>query len=76
MTKNRPLRWAFIGGSFIATWANLHSDSRYLSQSLLGWSVGAVAAYSVCQTETRNHQLELAPIAVPQGMGVGLKVSY
>lgn len=76
MTKNRPLRWAFIGGSFIATWANLHSDSRYLSQSLLGWSVGAVAAYSVCQTETRNHQLELAPIAVPKGMGVGLKVSY
>jgi hypothetical protein len=76
MTKNRPLRWAFFGGSFIATWACIHNDSHYLSQSLLGWGIGAVATCSVNQTEAGRAEVELTPIAVPQGVGVGLKVSY
>jgi hypothetical protein len=76
MTKSRPLRWAFVGGSFIATWACIHQDSHYVSQALLGWSIGAVATCSVNQTEAASQRLQLTPIAVPQGMGAGLLFRY
>lgn len=76
MTKIRPLRWALIGGSFIATWANIHNDSHYLSQSLLGWSIGAIATCSVNDTESSVSRVRLTPIALPQGVGAGVQISY
>jgi hypothetical protein len=69
-----PCRWLFFGGSFAATWACVHNDSHYLSQALLGWSIGAVATCSVNQTE--NQRLQVTPVAIPQGMGAGVTFRY
>ena len=62
--------WAFIGGSFIATWASIHNDSHYLSQSLLGWSIGAVATCNVNQTEVGRSQVELCRSRCRRAWGV------
>jgi hypothetical protein len=76
MTDIRPLRWALVGGSFITTWANLHNDSNYLSQALLGWSIAALATCSVNQSNAVGNRVHFVPLALPQGVGAGVQVHY
>lgn len=76
MTKIRPLRWALVGGSFIATWANLHQDRQFLSQALLGWSIAAVATCSVNQSEAIGNRVQFSPMAMPGGVGAGVRIDY
>lgn len=77
MTENRPLRALLFAGSFGTCCARINTDSHFLSQSILGWSIAYLAVQSVTQTESDYRRWQLVPLEMPQGgTGVGLMIRY
>lgn len=76
MSENRALKALFVAGSFVPTWADFHDDRHYLSQALLGWSIAFLATHSVNQTEGTFRRVQFAPMALPQGPGMGVEIQY
>lgn len=76
MTENRPLKGLFVAGSLLTTWARVHDDSHYLSHAVLGWSIAFLATHAVNQTEAEYRPVSLAPVELPDTVGVGVTFRY
>lgn len=76
MSENRALKALFFAGSFVPTWADVHDDRHYLSQALIGWSIAFLATHSVNQTESEFRHVQVGPLALPQGPGMGVEFRY
>lgn len=76
MTDDRPLQALFLAGSFITPWARIQQDGHYLSQCMLGWSLGFIAMQSVLQTDTGSRRILFAPMDVPERTGMGIMFRY
>jgi hypothetical protein len=73
------VKGAAILASTAAGWSQFHLDQHYLSQYLLGWwlaweSTGAVAEAS--PTWDEGPELSFAPLPVPEGAGVLVRMSF
>jgi hypothetical protein len=77
MTENRPLKALFFVGSFWTCWARINTDSHFLSQSILGWSIAFIAVQSVSQTEAEYRRWQVVPLEMPEGgTGLGVLIRY
>lgn len=78
MTEYRPLRALFFAGSFWTCWSRIDTDSHYLSQAILGWSIAYLATRSVAQTDREWMQrVEVVPLDLDRNTtGIGFLIRY
>lgn len=76
MSENLILKGAFFLTSFLSGWGRIYVDRHYFSQVFLGWSVGFLSVLSVSQTESKIKNMQLVPVVVQNGYGVGVSVNF
>lgn len=77
MTESRALKVLLFAGSLAPAWSRIHTDDHYFSQVLLGWSIAYLSVQAVNQTDCcRNRNVQVVPIAVPNGAGLGVHIQY
>lgn len=74
MSENLLLKGAFFLVSFLSGWGRIYVDRHYFSQVFLGWSVGFLSVLGVSQTESKI--MQLVPVVVQNGYGVGVSANF
>ncbi len=69
MTDSIPLKVVLVGGSTLTGLSRINDDAHYLSQVILGWSMGVFAVSAVNQTEG-NTGVRIFPYAAPNANGL------
>ena len=76
MTENRPLQALLMAGSCVTAWSRVHKDGHFVSQSIIGWSIAAIAMHSVWQTDFANGRVLIVPTEIADTTGVGVLIRY
>ena len=77
MTDCVPLQALLVVGSAAPSWAQIQRNDHYLSQALLGWSIGMLSVRAVNLTEAQaTSHVQFVPVELPKGMGVGVQIKY
>jgi hypothetical protein len=74
MTDDLFLKSAFYTASTMTGMARIHEDDHYASQVMLGWLMAYLACDAVTATEAQFDWVEVAPLAMEDGVGVGIMV--
>lgn len=69
MTDSIPLKLALVGGSTLTGLSRVNDDAHYLSQVILGWSMGVCAVSAVSQTEGSTG-VRIFPYGAPNAQGL------
>jgi len=72
MTENPYGKAALYAASAVPAWSRVEDDAHFASQAFLGWWVAYAACSAVHQTEAEQEHLQLTPVEVPGGMGIGI----
>jgi membrane-associated phospholipid phosphatase len=72
MTDNPGVKLMWYTLSTLPGWSRINDNDHYLSQVILGWFIGYLAATAVDDTELCKHQFVVVPMVSNAGMGVGL----
>jgi hypothetical protein len=76
MTDDVYLKTALYAGSTLTGVARIHEDDHYASHVLLGWLIAYVATDAVTATERQNEAVEILPIAMDDGVGLGVTIRH
>jgi hypothetical protein len=77
MVDNPLLIGAFYIGSTVTGWSRINDDAHYLSEVVLGWTMGFVAVHAVNRTETeQKSSFSMAPVVSPDMTGVGFNFRW
>jgi hypothetical protein len=74
MTEYKALQAALIVASIAPAWSRIQSDDHYFSQVFLGWTCAYLAVRSINQTEASH--VQVVPMAMPNGAGIGMLIRY
>ncbi len=74
MTDNYFLKAAFFLGSAMVAFERVDVNQHYLSQAILGWSLGYMAATAVGKTEHDDRAVMFGPVVTPDLVGVGIDI--
>jgi membrane-associated phospholipid phosphatase len=74
MTDNYFLKAAFFLGSAMVPFGRVNDNQHYLSQVILGWSLGYLAAQAVNKTEHDDRSVMFGPVVTPDLVGVGIDI--
>jgi hypothetical protein len=74
MTDNYFLKAAFFLGSLMVPFERVDLNQHYLSQAILGWSLGYMAASAVGRTEHDDRAVMFGPVVTPDLVGVGIDI--
>ncbi len=66
---------SFYALSILPGWSRINDDAHYLSQVGLGWWFGYLSVLAVTNTELNPH-VQIVPMAMADGPGMGLAVRY
>lgn len=75
MTENRPLRTTLFVASGLTAWSRINDRDHYLSQAVLGWTMGWLAVQAVADVED-NRYVQLIPVATPQFTGAFVSLNF
>ena len=74
MTDNNYLKALFFLGSFMVPFERVDLNQHYLSQAILGWSLGCMAATAVGKTEHDDRAVMFGPVVTPDLTGIGIEI--
>lgn len=75
MTDNLALKYTLYAASTLTGLSRINGNQHYFSQVFMGWMTAYLAVSSVMRTNhqfIQNHNLAIYPIALPNGMGIGI----
>lgn len=70
MTDNIYLKGALYFGSTITGWSRINDNAHYLSQVVMGWSMGYVAVQAVDDTQQEHRRFQVEPMITPEMCGL------
>ncbi|MGI9517375.1 MAG: phosphatase PAP2 family protein [Pirellulaceae bacterium] len=73
MTDRPVLKGALVVGSGIAGYSRICTDSHYLSQVILGWTIAHISVRSVTDTDLGCHEARLVPVNIYGIQGIGIQ---
>ena len=77
MIECQPLQALLFVGSLAPAWSRIQTNDHYLSQALLGWSIGLLSVRAVNQTEAQlASPVQIVPVEFPRGAGLGVRIQY
>jgi membrane-associated phospholipid phosphatase len=71
MSDNIGSKIVWYALSTLPAWSRINDNDHYLSQAILGWSIGYLAATAVDETQRGKQQFAIVPTVSGDGMGVG-----
>jgi membrane-associated phospholipid phosphatase len=74
MTDNYFLKALFFLGSTMVAFERVDVNQHYLSQVVLGWSLGYMAATAVGKTEHDDRAVIFGPVVTPDLVGIGIDI--
>jgi hypothetical protein len=74
MTDNNYLKVALYLASLMVPFERVDLNQHYLSQAILGWSLGYMAATAVGKTERDDRAVIFGPVVTPDLVGVGIDI--
>jgi membrane-associated phospholipid phosphatase len=74
MTDNYFLKAVFFLGSTMVAFERVDVNQHYLSQVILGWSLGYMAAAAVGKTEHDDRAVMFGPVVTPDLVGIGIDI--
>lgn len=72
MVEDPFLKGGLYFGSAMTAWSRVNDDRHYLSQVLLGWWMAYLACDAIQQTDRQYDGLTFIPIAMSDGVGIGM----
>ena len=76
MTDSRVLQAVLVAGSLAPAWSRIHTDDHYFSQVLLGWTIAYLSVQAINQTENDQSRFRIVPCDIPNGVGMGVHITY
>lgn len=73
MVESPVWKTAFYAGSTLPGLSRVNDDHHYASQVVLGWWIAYLAATAVDRTSMDRQNVSVGPIAVANGVGIGLE---
>ena len=70
MSDNIFLKGALYVGSTITAWSRVNDNAHYLSQVVMGWSMGYLAVQAVDDTEQKHRRFQVEPMVTPEMSGL------
>lgn len=70
MVENPLLKSGFYVLSTFPAWSRINDDKHYLSQVVLGWWIGYLAASAVDKTDFQSKRFQVTPVCSPEMSGV------
>ena len=70
MVENPVLKGGFYVLSTLPAWSRINDDKHYLSQVVLGWWIGYLAASAVDQTESSEKKFRIQPVCSSEMSGL------
>ena len=71
MSDNLGAKLLWYALSTLPAWSRINDNDHYLSQAVLGWWFGYLAATAVDNSEQSKRQFAIIPLASHNGIGVG-----
>jgi hypothetical protein len=72
LTDNVPLQIGLYAASTLPGWSRIIQDKHYLSQVMLGWWLAYLSTSAVDWTDHSKGDWILSPVAMEDGLGVGV----
>jgi membrane-associated phospholipid phosphatase len=72
LTDNLPLQASLVAASILPGWSRIIQDKHYLSQVMLGWWLGYLSTSAVDWSDRSNTSWIVSPVAMADGLGVGV----
>ncbi len=76
MTDNPWIQAGWYTLSVMPGLSRINDDAHFFSQVALGWWMAFLAAHAVDQTQILNGRLAIVPVAVSNGAGMGVQLTW